>query len=62
MAKKPSTKKETPPSQEEPKFYKVQLTSGDSFVRLPNRMIVADGDWVVVSKDEFEQLKKMKVC
>lgn len=61
MAKKPSTKKETPP-QEEPKYYKVQITSGDSFIRLPNRMVVVEDNFAIVSKNEFEQLKKMKVC
>ena len=61
MAKKPSTKKETPP-QEEPKYYKVQITSGDSFIRLPNRMVVVEDNFAIVSKNELEQLKKMKVC
>ena len=47
---------------EEKPFVKVKITSGDSLIRLPNRMIVVEDDFVIVTRDEYEELRKMKVC
>ena len=44
-------------------LYRVRLTSGDSFVRLKNRMVVANEEgYVIVNPEEYEQLKALKVC
>jgi len=43
-------------------YVKVKIKTGDSLIRLPNRMIVVDGDWIVASRDEYRQLLKMGVC
>lgn len=41
---------------------KVAIKSGDSFVRLPKRMIFVEDGHAVVSRAEYELLKKMKVA
>ena len=40
----------------------VKIANGDSFIQLPNRMIVVDGDLIVVTRDEYQLLKQMHVC
>ena len=47
---------------EEKPFVKVKITSGDSLIRLPNRMIVVEDDFVIVTREEYAQLRAMKVC
>ena len=43
-------------------YVKARVKTGDSFIRLPNRMLVVDNGWIVASRDEYHQLVKMGVC
>ena len=43
-------------------YVKVKIKSGDSLIRLPNRMIVVEDDWIIATRDEYRQLLKMGVC
>ena len=58
-AKKVSTPKAAP---NENTLLKVKITSGDSIVRLPKRMLLVEDEHVIVTREEYEQLQKMKVC
>ena len=40
----------------------VRITSGDSFIRLTNRMLFVEDGQVNVTGEEYEQLRAMKVC
>lgn len=64
MAKKKKIVNEIAKSEEaaDKPYVKVRIKTGDSLIRLPNRMIVVEGDWIFASRDEYRQLLKMGVC
>lgn len=64
MAKKKKSEAplETTAAVDNAEYVKARVKTGDSFIRLPNRMLVVDNGWVVASRDEYRQLVKMGVC
>ena len=40
----------------------VRLKSGDTFIRLPHRMLYVEDGEVQVTRAEYEMLRQMKVC
>lgn len=53
---------QTVPVQNVSGLIEVKITNGDSFIRLPKRMLYVEDNTVKVTPQEYLQLRQMGVC